>query len=519
MSTQKTKPDPGALDRKVGAFAMAAAIGLVAVACTPGTRDGQRATAPADQPPTAYPSDPKAEEVATGFVRAFGAFDGEGAITYLADGAYLEMDVSTPEEVPVFTSFLEAQGYEQILVDPCRVTGTSASGTAVRCRFDWHAIRSDEMGLGPYPGSWDLTVREGEIVSVSLHWEFTRFSSQMWEPFADWVSETYPKDFQVMYTGGGTNFSLTEESIRLWRQHTREYVRVAIARMAENGEVDYVVDLNTEEITPLPETIIRTLGEAGEGGWPAWLGQQGCIGGPCSESRYAVSPDGSLLAYVGTGDEGTPQIFIAGIDGTGVRQMTHDPTGATWPAWSPDGTMIAFAKVGTEGPMGLFVLDVATGESTQVTDETGMTDGLQFTPDGVSLLYTSLGPEGGLRTVPIAGGRSTLLLGQKGNPPGDLYSVGNGSLSPDGSLLTFNGPESRWVANADGSERRELPGCYDSIPAGTWSPDGSRIVCNESDPPTYRTILVIDVATGDARRVARGSAAIWLDDHTLLVEV
>jgi Tol biopolymer transport system component len=77
----------------------------------------------------------------------------------------------------------------------------------------------------------------------------------------------------------------------------------------------------------------------------------------------------------------------------------------------------------------------------------------------------------------------------------------------------------RWVANADGTGRRELAPCYDSIPAGTWSPDGSRIVCNESVPPTYDTILVVDVATGDATRVARGLGAIWLDDHTLLVEV
>jgi Tol biopolymer transport system component len=98
-------------------------------------------------------------------------------------------------------------------------------------------------------------------------------------------------------------------------------------------------------------------------------------------------------------------------------------------------------------------------------------------------------------------------------------------LSPDGSLVTFQGPEiasgrdvERWVADADGTGRRAVAPCYDSIPAGTWSPDGSRIVCNESGPPTYDTILVVDVATGHATRVARGRGAIWLDDHTLLVE-
>ena len=241
MSIQEVKPDLGgrgrqhtrqprrSLGSKLGAFAVGAAIGLMAVACSPGTGDGRGATTPADQAPKANPADPKAEEVATSFVKAFGAFDGERAITYLADNAYLEMDATTPEEVPVFTSFLEAQGYKQIPLEECSVTGSSATGTPLRCRFDWHAIRSDEIGLGPYPGYWDLTVRDGEIVEVSLYWEIKKFSPQMWEPFRDWVSKNYPKDFDVMYTGGGTNFRLTEKSIRLWERRSRDYVDVKTA--------------------------------------------------------------------------------------------------------------------------------------------------------------------------------------------------------------------------------------------------------------------------------------------------
>jgi hypothetical protein len=30
--------------------------------------------------------------------------------------------------------------------------------------------------------------------------------------------------------------------------------------------------------------------------------------------------------------------------------------------------------------------------------------------------------------------------------------------------------------------------------------------------------MVVDLATGDAARVAEGNGAIWLDGHTLLVE-
>jgi hypothetical protein len=293
-------------------------------------------------------------------------------------------------------------------------------------------------------------------------------------------------------------------------------------------KVDYVIDLKTDVMTPLPETIIRTAGETADGSWPTWLRTpRSCSGGLCGDARYVASPDGSLLAYVGTGDEGTPQIFIAGIDGTGVRQMTHEPMGATSPAWSPDGTMIAYARIGsTPWEFTGILLDVATGESTQVTVDGGIGAGLQFTPDGASLLYSVAlyRVAGEIRTVPIAGGGSTLLIGPEGDAPGDLAGVGEGSMSPDGSLVTFTGPTNdsdvgRWVANADGTGRRALPGCYDAIPAGTWSRNGSRIVCNESYPPTYAVIMVIDVATGDARRVARGVSATWLDDHTLLVEV
>jgi Tol biopolymer transport system component len=283
-------------------------------------------------------------------------------------------------------------------------------------------------------------------------------------------------------------------------------------------EVDYTIDLNTGVMTPLPKAIIRSVAKPDERF--VFL----------TSPRYAVSGDGSQLAYIGIGDEGSLQIFTAGIDGTEVRQVTHDPAGATYPAWSPDGTKIVY-----EGSGGLFVLDVGTGESTPVTDGTPIQPSNQwfspqsepqFTPDGSSLVYTGRS-KGRLvvRTVPVAGGKSTLLIG-----PGEgVEDAGNGSLSPDGSLVTYLGSgfplagdgitanghcgPCRFVANADGTERRVIPGCYGSNPAGTWSPDGTRIVCNGIG------VIVVDIATGDLSPVAEGNGAIWLNGHTLLVEV
>ena len=61
----------------------------------------------------------------------------------------------------------------------------------------------------------------------------------------------------------------------------------------------------------------------------------------------------------------------------------------------------------------------------------------------------------------------------------------------------------RFVANADGTELRSIPERLESC--WTWSPDGSRIVCSDY---SGNNILVVDIATGEASRVAKGGAAI-----------
>ena len=234
-------------------------------------------------------------------------------------------------------------------------------------------------------------------------------------------------------------------------------------------------------------------------------------------SDFAASRDGTRLAYVGIGDDGNRQIFTAGTDGTGVRQITHDPSGSRWPAWSPDGTMVAYVGRGGD----LFVFDVSSGGARRVTDETARWSGqAQFTPDGSSLVFTggsSILPV--LRIVPVAGGRSKILF----ELVDGLTDSGSGSLSPDGSRLTFVGSGSfesghcgpcHFVANADGTDKQVFPINCNWNPAGTWSPDGNRIVCVDD----ARRIIVVDIATGDTSPVAEGNGAIWLDRHTLLVE-
>lgn len=262
---------------------------------------------------------------------------------------------------------------------------------------------------------------------------------------------------------------------------------------------DYIINVDTGETTMMPDAL-RNM----------------------APSQYALSPDGSMVAFLAPDDVGADQLFTANFDGTDIRRITHGPAEASSPSWSPDGSLIAYVESNA-----LFVLDVGAGESTQIPVDlvapfaVSMSVGTQFTADGSSILYTGVGRYGGqLWTVPIGGGTSTVLVGDRQG----MGSAAIGSLSPDGSMVTFLGNEVagpgalRFIAATDGSQPRQLGqldagNCSWVNPSGTWSADGTRILCEGNGD-----VRIVDVVNGETQFATPGNGAAWLDDHTLLVE-
>ena len=211
-------------------------IGVAAALLTLAACDGGGEGPATDDPPAATAAEAEAEEIASSFVEAYGAFDTEEALTHLAaDAEIIDLIgsvgahrgvVGTPDELPLLISLLKAAGYRQTL-DSCEAKGASVSGSLVECTFDFHLFGSDRLGFGPYGGSsFDLTVLDGAIVRAGASFEVEEFSSQMWEPFEAWVSEAYPQDAAAMYddeSHGGMR--LSAESISLWKRHVRDYVQ------------------------------------------------------------------------------------------------------------------------------------------------------------------------------------------------------------------------------------------------------------------------------------------------------
>lgn len=240
MVTKQKPSDSGALERqhtrqirtmrnrKVGAFALVAAIVVTAVAVILATRPGENGTTTGTQ------GTPTPVEVAKDFMDAYGAFDADRLIGYLAPDADVDGLISSIGEVHdgpglrLSIDWLKAVGYEQLLRS-CREGVTSASGAGVRCTFDLHLLRSSAIGKGPYgPAEIDFTVSGGKIVRASAwNWDYEKaFSSEMWGPFERWVSRTAPEDVATMYTDGTHSAPLlTDGSIRRWEVHTQGFVR------------------------------------------------------------------------------------------------------------------------------------------------------------------------------------------------------------------------------------------------------------------------------------------------------
>ena len=102
---------------------------------------------PANEPSRVNSTD-AAEDVVRGFLAAFGAFDPEAAMTYVANDADLRglIEPGAPANekgLSLMLALYEAQRV-QLTITSCQAA-PFGSGTSVVCGFDFHAIASDVL--------------------------------------------------------------------------------------------------------------------------------------------------------------------------------------------------------------------------------------------------------------------------------------------------------------------------------------------------------------------------------------
>lgn len=219
--------------------AAAAVVAIVVVGLVVATRDDD----PNEQIPAATTVAPDsvtaAEEVARRFLDAYVAYDANRAMTYLTDDAIAEA-FESPETMRLELNLYEAQPYTVTILD-CEQHDETAAGIIVRCPYEFHFIRSDEIGVGPFGDNyWDLTVRDGKIVMAvdNLPFMTNGMNTEIWTPFANWVSAEYPEDAAVMFTDGLSSAVYSEESAQLWAQRAQDFVQAVLT-----GPETYAADV------------------------------------------------------------------------------------------------------------------------------------------------------------------------------------------------------------------------------------------------------------------------------------
>ena len=121
-------------------------------------------------------------------------------------------------------------------------------------------------------------------------------------------------------------------------------------------------------------------------------------------------------------------------------------------------------------------LPLKPDRSIEFTAEAGTWLTLDVSPDGKTILFDLLGD---LYTVPIEGGDARAIAA-------GLAFEGQGRFSPDGKRIAYisdrDGAENLWIANADGSDPRQLTRDKQAqYTSPSWTPDGEYVLVSRQD--------------------------------------
>jgi dipeptidyl aminopeptidase/acylaminoacyl peptidase len=105
-----------------------------------------------------------------------------------------------------------------------------------------------------------------------------------------------------------------------------------------------------------------------------------------------VSPDGKSVAFVVRetdleANRGRTDLWLVGVDGSGLLRLTTDQAGDWSPRWSADGNEIFFLST-RSGKSQVWRIPVSGGEARQVTDEPLDLGNLVMARDGRRIAYT-----------------------------------------------------------------------------------------------------------------------------------
>jgi TolB protein len=229
------------------------------------------------------------------------------------------------------------------------------------------------------------------------------------------------------------------------------------------------------------------------------------------------APDGKRMVYIAI-IGGREQLFVANIDGSKPVQITRDDIDHEDPAWSHDGTKIAFVSI-TNDRERIAMMDPDGTHVELLTPPTVRTIHPNWSPDSKQIAYCTVDDV----APPKKNESEIFAIDRKTRKITKLITGGTNtypSWSPDGKRIAFRRmlgalDSEVFIANADGSDAKNLTNhpAFDGWPS--WSPDGSLIAFASNRRSSYQIFVMKPDGTGVtlvANTEGRATAPVWSRD-------
>lgn len=251
------------------------------------------------------------------------------------------------------------------------------------------------------------------------------------------------------------------------------------------------------------------------------------------------SPNGDRIAYTSRGDDGSSQLFVRMMDGSGLTsQITRESVNPRNFEWSPDGKQIAFiARTIVKNTWSVKLPGKPKG-ATWTADPVQI-DTLNYRQDRVGITNTGFDH---IFVVPTDGGTAKQVTSGDWNVSmrrlGAIATGGNLSWSGDGSYIYFDGQPREngdidvfksivYRVNVKTSEIEELTPEDGYFHSPSVSPDGGKVAyigAPEWANDTYRLnhLYVMDADGSDKKRLAGDlsdspSSVTWMPNGRSIV--